>query len=419
MKFLTMKNNINKINGGILPAVLVFSSVMLLIVIGVISLRGNLAMLIYRNHYYNVQKSYLKSGFLLYDKVRSINSETAEDMKIRLFEEIDDSEIFINKKLWGLYEITNISNYNKTMIEYRMTGLGCENENYTLFYRENGSPLFLTGTTTIEGKVNLPKAGFKYAQLQSDFFSGKELMIGNIGISGENLPDIDFGVKKYLDSLLRLKISKGINTYCPDSLIYPFSNPYPYIISTGGKKKLSSLLKGYIMLISKEIIIDSCARLEDIIILADKIKVKSGFVGTAQLLANDSIIIEERVNLKFPSGVFLYPKNKNRYALLSKESCLEGYVVIDGEDNEDIIKPNFCQQNDSYVNGLLYVNGVGVFSGNLTGRAVLGKAVYYTNDGYYDNIISDMMIKESNSLTLPIWFKMQDNYCKKEIKWLK
>jgi hypothetical protein len=408
-----------KADGGVLPAVLVLSAIMLLIIFGIISLRGNLSMFIYRNHYYKIQKSYIESGFVLYDNNTELVSGTGGEVQYRLFEDKEESEIYINRRLWGLYEVVTISNYNRGISESRMTGAEPADEDYCFYYRENGSPLFIAGNTTIEGTVKFPPSGYKYTQLQSRFFSGKEVERSKIGRSGKTLPERNPEIIRFLDSLAEIRRACTTITGCPDSLVYPFSNTSPCMLSAGNKLETASLLKGYILLSAGEITIDSSSKFEDILVVANKIRVREGFRGSAQLLATDTLIIEKGVTLEYPSGVYLYPGNRKRYALINPGSSVEGYVVIDGQGEDEVKYPNYRQPQEAWVSGLLYVEGICEFSGNVTGRTVLGEAVHYTPEGYYDNTIADAVVRESNTLALPVWFKAVGAKRKKEVKWLR
>lgn len=300
-----------------------------------------------------------------------------------------------------------------------MTGAEPADEDYCFYYRENGSPLFITGNTTIEGAVKFPPSGYKYTQLQSRFFSGKEVEHSKIGGSGRTLPEKNREIVSFLNSLREIRSAGTTITGCPDSLVYPFSNTSSCILSAGNKLETASLLKGYIVLSAGEVTIDSSAKFEDILVVAKKIRVKEGFRGSVQLLATDTLIIEKGVTLEYPSGVYLYPGNRKRYALLSPGSRVEGYVVIDGEGEDEVKYPNYRQPQEACVNGLLYVEGICEFSGSVTGRAVLGEAVHYTPEGYYDNTITDAVVRESNTLALPVWFKAVGAKRKKEVKWLR
>lgn len=112
MKYHVIMNRGLKTKGGVLPTVLVLLVIMLLIIFGIICLRGNLSMFIYRNHYYKIQKSYIESGFVLYDNSPELLSGTGGEIQYRLFEDKEESEIYINRRLWGLYEVITIYNYD-------------------------------------------------------------------------------------------------------------------------------------------------------------------------------------------------------------------------------------------------------------------------------------------------------------------
>jgi hypothetical protein len=392
---------------------------MLMLVLGVINVWGNFSLFRYRTYYNKTQRSFIESGFILNNNSPGLLLQLNRDSSFVLFEGNDLSQIFINSRQWGLYEIITISNHDKTISETRMIGLKPEQPPYTLYYSGNNSPLFLAGNTTIEGYIKLPPNGFKYTQMQSRFFSGKEIDISKAGTSEKELPVPDKKLIEYLDSLLVLKQTISETTGFSDSLINKFSNSQTVIIATQKEVLKNRLLKGNILLMADELKIEASAQLEDIVIVANKIIVEDRFKGTVQLLAKDSVILKKNVTLLYPSGIYLYPGNSKRYLSLSDSCNVEGYVIIGGNEEVNSTNANYVQSINSAVRGLLYVNGIAQLQGTVTGMVILKQAVFYSKEGYYDNTILDATVRDSCALANPLWLYGNKFHLKKEVKWLR
>lgn len=407
------------INASVLPTVLVLAIIMLLLVMGIINAWGNFSLFRYRTYYNKTQRSYIESGFVLYDIAPGLSEKLNRDSSFVLFEDNDLSKIYINSHLWGLYEIVTISNHDKTISETRMIGLKPEQPHYTLYYSGNNAPVYLAGNTTIEGYIKLPSFGYKYTQMQSRFFSGREIEPGKTSISDKELPAPGKEFPTYLDSLFKLQQTISAINGFPDSVINKFSNTKTLIISTQKGVLKNTLLKGNIILLAKELNIEKSAQLEDIVIIADKIVVEDGFKGVAQLLAKDTVLLNKNITLQYPSGIYLYPRNKKRHVSLGDSCIVEGYVIVDGDGEVNVANANYLQEVSSTVKGLVYVNGIAVFRGTVNGSVILKEAVYYTREGYYDNTIVDVTVRDSCPLVNALWLYGNKYHSKKAIKWLR
>jgi hypothetical protein len=409
-----MKKNLY-MNASVLPTVLVLVIIMLLMVMGIINTLGNFSLFRYRTYYNKTQRSYIESGFVLYNNAPTLSEKLNSDSSFVLFEENNLSKIYINRYLWGLYEIATISNHDKTISETRMIGLKPEQPPYTFYYSGNNAPVYLAGNTTIEGNIKIPMYGYKYTQMQSRFFSGREIEPGKTSTSEKELPAPGKEIKVYLDSLFKLKHTIEESSGFPDSLINKFSNTKTLIISTQKGVLRNTLLKGNIILLAKELDIEKSAQLEDIVIIADKIVVEDGFKGVVQLLAKDTVLLKKNITLQYPSGVYIYHENKKRHVSLGDSCIVEGYVIVDGDGEVNVTNANYSQAVNSTVKGLVFVNGIALFRGTVNGSVILKEAVYYSREGYYDNTIVDVTIRDSCPLINALWLYGNKYHSKKTI----
>lgn len=66
------------IKGSVLPTVLVLCSLISLVVLGIISVSGNFSSLRYRIFYQKIQRSYIESGFVLYNNIQDFTSQISK-----------------------------------------------------------------------------------------------------------------------------------------------------------------------------------------------------------------------------------------------------------------------------------------------------------------------------------------------------
>lgn len=407
------------IKGSVLPTVLVVSSLILLVVLGIISISGSFSSLRYRIFYQKAQRSYLESGFVLYNNIQDFTSQISKDSSYILFKDREQSKIYIETSLWGLFGLVSVCNHDRTLSKTGLTGYRKNTDAPCLYYADNNSPLYVAGETELSGKLKLPAFGLKYTQLQSNFFSGKVVEPSMIERSEHTLPEQDSYIVKHVNSLFD-KLSNSYNLPdLSDSTINHFRDNLPIVASTQRGVLSNIFLKGQIILLAKDIIIEKSSQLEDIIVVADKIIVEEQFKGVVQLFANDTVILKNGVILDYPSGIFLNNKNKKRHLSIEEGCCVNGYVIIEGNEETDIKHLNYKQHPSATVHGFLYVDGVAQIQGTVDGNAYVKQVVYYTKEGYYDNTLYNAKFMSTDGFVLPIWLACDTNHTKQQIKWVR
>lgn len=164
--------------------------------------------------------------------------------------------------------------------------------------------------------------------------------------------------------------------------------------------------------------IDSTAILEDVIIVAPRIKVRSGFSGSVQIIATDTVIVEPRAALKYPSGIAMCDASADSYIETATNSLISGYVIIKCKNPPSETKrtANYKQQPGAVVRGLVYIDGIAEIHGTVTGSLFVNHPNYYTPQGFYSNILYDASVYGNNIVAYPVW--MESNHLRKTVKWL-
>ncbi|MEG0499684.1 MAG: hypothetical protein RR550_01005 [Rikenellaceae bacterium] len=136
-----------------------------------------------------------------------------------------------------------------------------------------------------------------------------------------------------------------------------------------------------------------------------KIIVESGFRGERQIFATDTVIIEENVIMKYPSGIYV----KNGYVEIRDSSQVNGYVIVTGR---------YKQFPTAKVRGTLYVDGIAQLQGIISGKIYAKECTYYSPEGIYTNTIYNLTAIENHEIASPILIKNVQHHERRIIKWL-
>lgn len=388
------------IKASVLSTVIVVSVLMLLSVFAIIMIWEADFILFSRLRYLRMQEDNIRSALVLYCAHPEMLDRLPETNIMRLYDSELSSEMILSRRRWGLYEMLTMSSLSGKVKRTRVVGLEAPlTENPGLWYRNNQSSLTLTGRTTIEGTVFLPDEGVIYGQMQSVYFSGTKIDGINIKNSDKEMPEpVDaiqaslrdiFAAGQLQQSQPDVSIAASIrNSFADNSLVIQLGDT----ILSGGYYCGNIILKG------GKIRIDSTATINNVLVAADKIVIGQGSVGSAQLFARDTIIVEDRAVLKYPSGCYC-----ERYGKMGAHCEINGYFIVDNKQTDDVENANFEKSRTSVLRGLLYVRGNSYVQGIITGCAFLDEAIVYTPYGYFRNTISDLAILANDEIAYPLW----------------
>ncbi len=399
------------IPGAVLPTVMVVSVLLLLAVMAVVSLWEADFLFFSKQRYDAAQRANIESGFTLYGEYpEEVISRLDADSTLLLYDSVANSRIRIGRKKWGLYEVVTIGGYDANHHSSKIMGKRSPyREDVTFYYRNNNSALTLTGKTHLKGHVRMPRSGVVYGQMGSVFFSGERIGQGMTKESENELPAPDTKAVKAVEELQSL-VKKSPDRLAEDSLRHTFYAGEPLLFSVGEPLEYLSL-SGNIVLTGESIEIGASCRLADVIVVAEKIRIKKGFRGSLQAFASDSLNVEDNVALEYPSGLW-----SSKYIGIGDGSEVNGYAVVALEDEPKARNANYRQSRLSTVRGLVYVSGVAQFQGIVSGAVFLDKAVYYSPRGYYENMISDATVLENPETAWPLWLDGPPG--RKEAKWV-
>ncbi|MEO0468213.1 MAG: hypothetical protein AAF206_01230 [Bacteroidota bacterium] len=266
------------------------------------------ASLLNRQYYQELAEDNLQSG---------LNLWLAEGAKLHQnwFQNLFESDIdqcVIEPESWGLMGLVHVAAKHGPAEASRsaLIGRALTGQQLLSFYlRDERQPLTLAGDARLVGNLSLPPAGIRSGRIGNVAFSGRKLYDGNVSDSRKSLPSLD---KELLNSIFTelAQLSSVIdpNRYLLDgfSESHPWSEG-PKIYETAGSYEVRSVeIRGKCLIkAADEIIIGPEAKLEHCILMARKIRIRSGFKGSLQVFSKESVIVEAGVELSYPSVVMV------------------------------------------------------------------------------------------------------------------
>lgn len=233
--------------------------------------------------------------------------------EIQLFSE-KVSTVEIEKKSWGVYQIglakVPISDSFGADTLLRVGLFGAEKSMHNAATRLKLTPtqslLHLGGTAFIDGDSQLPNAEVKEANLPGVVRKGplEDRLVGEVTTSTvQSL----LGPDSFVEGILHLQKQAG-------SLFQERNNYSSSFLEESLKLEssdtivISKAVKGNIVVHSKKhIYVQASAELDLVILMAPSIHFASEFQGRVQCFASEEIVLEEGVELAFPSCLGLLP----------------------------------------------------------------------------------------------------------------
>jgi hypothetical protein len=232
---------------------------------------------------------------------------------IRLFNNDLDS-VRLKTIHWGLYDIGVAEAFQQRDTVFKVFSMACgiDSPKWAAVYLiDEDRPVSVSGKTSVRGDAFLPKAGVQAAYVDNKAYQGdKRLIIGKTHDSQRKLPPLNQKRLNTLEHLFNAQGLPAVPNRAPDSLIRSFRAPtYRVKLDKRNPVLRDTYLSGNMIIYSDTLLtIDSTARLNNVLVFAKAILVKSGFRGTCQLFASDSISLERNCRLGYPSclGILRY-----------------------------------------------------------------------------------------------------------------
>jgi hypothetical protein len=378
-----------------LKAGALYYAMVIAVLIGIIT--GSLVLYNYyqlqETAYYNTRKRLIdnaNSGIqLLMD--RNFLIKTSNEETIDLYGNAVDT-VVLKKMQWGIYSVASCTSFQGKLSHTKECILGTtrffEDNNLCLYLADLNRPLAICGRNVITGNAYIPKAGIKQTYIEGLNFTGIKPINGIQKQSVGKLPVINSEVSNRMLSLFSgLQVSDSIINF---SELIPFKTNRLFqenticIYSAEDIILTNEMLSGNIKVFSKKsITVEKNNFLSDILLVAPSIVIRKGFSGNLQLVAHDSIVIEDNVSLSYPSSLFLAQSIGNGRIYIGEDCTITGEIWLLDKSSEK--RSLVTISKNTTVEGIVYGSGYIMHQGILNGSLLCNKFYLKTNAAVYEN----------------------------------
>lgn len=323
----------------------------------------------------------------------------------------------IKKLQWGGYEIISAEtkNRNRCLMKSGLYGVAASSDT-ALLITDRGRPVGLSGKIKLNGYCYFPKAGIKPAYIEGESFNSEGPLNSFIKEAPMQLP----AVKEQLLHSLRTCL-EGFNPFT-DSLIaaLPDRASLAFSVKTGVlQTAVLSLtqqqLSGNIKLVARSVTIHESAALDNILVVAEKVRIKKGFKGSLHILASDSIILEEGCRLSYPSSLCVLNTGKSGAGLkgifIGGACVVQGALLCLNESTGSKVMVKLSKECE--VQGLIYSSNYAHIQGKVCGTALCESLLLTTPSAVYENHLLGCELdpkKFAHILAVPSLFKNNPAY---------
>ncbi|AUC13865.1 hypothetical protein BTO06_01275 [Tenacibaculum sp. SZ-18] len=379
-----------KVSAGALQYVLVIGIIILIILLSFIQFINLQQKLEKKRDHYGKAILNTANGF----KFLSLNSFEDLSKTIQFSDNANEETTFVVAK-WGVYDLVKVTSKVKNEEFSKIALMGSVNkERKSIYLVENNTPLVIVGKTRIIGNAYLPRRGVKRGNISGVSYYGDELVYGAIRTSSSNLPENRFVKRLFTNNniisesdsdALDINIKdQVVNSYISKTLVY---KDYLPILLEGVSLKGNIIIQSF-----SKIVVAGNTSLEDVILIAPEIEVKSGTKGSFQAFASKRIIIEKNVKLTYPSCLVLkYDSDridkKDGIFIDSGTYVSGGVYFLQKESNERNLDPQIKINTSSVITGELYCQGNTEILGTVIGELYTNNFIAKQNGRRYINHI--------------------------------
>ncbi|SHL98474.1 hypothetical protein [Mucilaginibacter sp. OK098] len=299
--------------------------------------------------------------------LNSTDTSFTREKTFSLFSNEMDS-VSIQRIPWGVYDIGTVKAFAQrdTLFKSFSFANTIDSTKWAALYLiDEDRPFSLSGKTTIRGDAYIPKAGVQAAYIDNKAYEGdKRFIIGTKHNSERKLPPLDEKRLKQFEQYFT-QANIGDSTLSKkDSLQNSFLRPTHVFNFKKTAKTIENIyISGNVILFSDTTLtIDSTAVFKNIQAYARAIIVKSGFHGSCQLFATDSIRVEQNCELGYPSclGVLRFKSpvvNFQAKVSMGKNVSFNGLIfTYDKMDSQ--LKPLIIADKNVKITGQIYSQGI-------------------------------------------------------------
>lgn len=407
------------IKAGALSYAIIFILLIGLICSGVIFIFGSQKTL--QNNFKHDEQIILNSYFSLH---YGINNEQKFDKENRLtYVHLNGDTSFIQKVNWGVFDllITETKNKGRQNTKGALFLFDSSLPKYSFFVPGKENKLLVSGNVQIDGPVVSPNGIISSIYIPGSKENSLEILNKSDVYSETTFPKASDKILNKIKSILQ-QPNHVTSTINKDST-YTFLEK-PTIFKSNTSINIQNNLGGNLIIYSSDsVFVSKNAILNDVIIISPVVYFESGFSGNLQVIANQSIQLEQNVTLKYPSFLVLLDTIDQTYqkklTITTKEKCVVAGGIFAFSSKYNCV-PEIIISEKNLIAGNIYNNGVTEIHGLLLGTLYSNKIQLKKAGGVYYDAISEIQI-DPRKIPLKMatlnWMT-EEQYKPKIIKWL-
>lgn len=294
---------------------------------------------------------------------------------------------------WGFYKIISAKTYhNQDTISKSVLVGKITSDNTALFVTDYDKIQNVAGNVKIVGNVKIPKAKFEEKNMQ-----GEKAVIQINGIrtaSQDKLPKL----KEKKSQLPSFYSNEFIEEILERNTLYAHSFTEETVLLKVQNTNflMDKKLKGNIIIEkSGMLVITKNMVLEDVIVKADEVRIESGFRGNLQIIAKNSVHIEENVHLKYPSSILIEKPKNIPNITIEKNSVIIGGIVLTNTTKKNAEKSLIVIEENALIVGAIYCHGTLELHGKIYGSVYTDRLMTRLENAEYKNVLMNAEIDRS------------------------
>lgn len=319
---------------------------------------------------------------------------------------------------YGILHFVKITAFTEKDTLYKSHLIGqksIHNDSTSIHVVNSNKSIGICGKTKLVGKLTIPQKGIERVYIEGQNFVGSKMFHGIKKTANNHLPPIHPSLQALLDKIYKEKSntvfpldSTKIEVY--DTIVKYYSN---------NALLLDQEIKGNVIIESgQKITILNAANLINVIVKAPAVEFEQGFMGSVQVFATDSIIVNDDCTFNYPSFFTLKTKTSNNFtpSIYIGESCnIQANLILLQENfklkNNGIITIN----HNSKINGTIYSEGYTQLKNcSIEGNVYSKKLYLKTNASVYENTLLNVEVDALKKDSLALDLGLQ----KKERSWI-
>ncbi|MEM9328537.1 MAG: hypothetical protein AAGA85_22920 [Bacteroidota bacterium] len=395
-----------KLKGGILAYTLAISLVISIILTSIILL----------GYYHRLESRMFDIGLKLDRNVASaVQLALADPEAFDLFDPqtLDlygrqEDTVTLLRRPWGVYDLFHIEARHGRFTRQSVFTIGyepSEEARAAIYLVDERRPMSVSGSTKLVGHLLVPQSGIQSAYVGRVGYLNDSLYYGTTAESGDELPEFNDPLLAFLDRMDEFEQVVRLNSSLPVDQGFRSDT---LIQIQGASLVLSDTIEGFVHIEARgRVTFDSLARTRDVVVQAEVIELNSGFEGSGQFFATDTIIVHKGVKLDYPSLLFVHNDSGLGQIYLESGSEVTGLAGIYG-DPEVYFQRAIYLEDGAKFTGAMYCNGFLETYGSIYGHVTVRKTLVNSPSAVYENYLYNALIDGSEgieSLLMPkLWF---------------